>query len=88
MSVSTRMSVDSSAFKQGVDQARASLKTLDAALKNNEASFRAGGNAEIYMTQKSQLLNDKMTKQRELVNTLQQRMARMKESGVSPLSTE
>lgn len=88
MSVSTRMSVDSSAFKQGVDQARASLKTLDAALKNNEASFRAGGNAEIYMTQKSQLLNDKMTKQRELVNTLQQRMAKMKESGVSPLSTE
>lgn len=88
MSVSTRMSVDSSGFKQGVDQARASLKTLDAALKNNEASFRAGGNAEIYMQQKTQLLNDKMTKQRELVNTLQTRMARMKEAGVSPLSTE
>ena len=88
MSVSTRMSVDSSGFKQGVDQARASLKTLDAALKNNEASFKAGGNAEIYMQQKTQLLNDKMTKQRELVNTLQARMARMKEAGVSPLSTE
>ena len=88
MSVSTRMSVDSSGFKQGVDQARASLKTLDAALKNNEASFKAGGNAEIYMQQKTQLLNDKMTKQRELVNTLQTRMARMKEAGVSPLSTE
>lgn len=88
MSSVTKMSVDSSGFKQGVDQAKASLKTLDAALKVNEASFKAGGNAEIYMQQKTQLLNDKMTKQRELVNTLQARMARMRDAGVNPLSTE
>ena len=88
MAVSTRMSVDSSGFKQGIDQARASLKTLDAALKTNEASFKAGGNAEIYMQQKTQLLNDKMTKQRDLVTMLQGKMAQMKAAGVSPLSTE
>lgn len=88
MAVSTRMSVDSSGFKQGIDQARASLKTLDAALKTNEASFKAGGNAEIYMQQKTQLLNDKMTKQRDLVTMLQGKMEKMKAAGVSPLSTE
>lgn len=88
MAVSTRMSVDSSGFKQGIDQAKASLKTLDAALKTNEASFKAGGNAEIYMQQKTQLLNDKMSKQRDLVTMLQGKMEKMKAAGVSPLSTE
>lgn len=88
MSVSTRIDVDVTGFKQGVDQARASLKTLDAALKTNEASFKAGGNAEIYMQQKTQLLNDKMSKQRELVNTLQAQMKKMRDAGVDPLSTD
>lgn len=88
MSVSTRIDVDVTGFKQGVDQARASLKTLDAALKTNEASFKAGGNAEIYMQQKTQLLNDKMGKQRELVNTLQAQMKKMRDAGVDPLSTD
>lgn len=88
MAVSEKLSVDASGFKQGIDQARASLKTLDAALKTNEASFRAGGNAEIYMQQKTELLNGKMTKQRELVTMLQSKLAQMKATGVSPLSTE
>lgn len=83
-----KLSVDSTGFKQGIDQAKASLKTLDAALKTNEASFKAGGNAEIYMQQKTQLLNDKMTKQRDLVTMLQGKMEKMKAAGVSPLSTE
>lgn len=88
MAVSERLSVDASGFKQGIDQARASLKTLDAALKTNEASFKAGGNAEIYMQQKTQLLNDKMSKQRDLVTMLQGKLEKMKAAGVSPLSTE
>lgn len=88
MGVSTQASFDASGFKAGVTQAQAALKTLDAALKNNEASFRAGGNAEIYMQQKTQLLNDKMAQQRSLVNQLQSGLERMRANGVSPAAAE
>ena len=86
--VNYKIGADSSAFKQGVSEAQASLKTLDAALKVNEASFKAGGDAEVYMTQKTQLLSDKMTKQKQLVTQLQQGLKQMRESGVAPTSVE
>ena len=35
------------------------FKTLDAALKVNENSFKVAGDAQIYMSQKTQLLTDK-----------------------------
>ena len=88
MGVSTQASFDATGFKAGVSQAQAALKTLDAALKTNEASFRAGGDAETYMQQKTQLLNDKMAAQKNLVAQLQAGLNRMKASGIDPLSAE
>lgn len=88
MGVSTQASFDATGFKAGVSQAQAALKTLDAALKTNEASFRAGGDAETYMQQKTQLLNDKMAAQKNLIAQLQAGLNRMKASGIDPLSAE
>lgn len=88
MGVNYQIGADASSFKQGVSEAQASLKTLDAALKNNEASFKAGGNAQIFMEQKTQLLNDKMAKQKQLVTQLQQGLQKMREAGVAPTSVE
>lgn len=84
----TKIGVDASGFRTGVAQAKAALKSLDASLKVNEASFKAGGNAEIYMQQKMQLLNDKMQKQSDLVKQLQGGLDKMRASGVNPLSVE
>ena len=86
MSVNYKVGADVGSFKQGMSEAQASLKTLDAALKVNEASFKAGGDAEIYMQQKTQLLTDKMTKQKALVTQLQTGLRQMREQGVSPTS--
>lgn len=86
--VNYKIGADSSAFKQGVKEAQASLKTLDAALKVNEASFKAGGDAQIYMQQKTQLLSDKMAKQKQMVTQLQQALRLMRENGVSPTSVQ
>ena len=83
-----KIGADVGNFKQGVSEAQASLRTLDAALKVNEASFKAGGDAQIYMQQKTQLLNDKMTRQRQLVEQLQQGLRQMREQGVKPTSEE
>ena len=88
MGVNYQIGADASSFKQGVSEAQASLKTLDAALKNNEASFKAGGNAQIFMEQKTQLLSDKMAKQKQLVTQLQQGLKQMREAGVAPTSVE
>ena len=87
MAVNYKIGADVGSFKQGVSEAQASLKTLDAALKVNEASFKAGGDAQVYMRQKTQLLTDKMNKQKQLVTQLQQGLRQMREQGVSPTST-
>ena len=86
--VNYKLGADVGSFKQGMNEAQASLKTLDAALKVNEASFKAGGDAQVYMQQKTQLLTDKMTKQKTLVTQLQQGLKQMREQGVKPTSTE
>lgn len=88
MAVNYKIGADASSFKQGVNEAQASLKTLDAALKVNEASFRAGGDAQVYMEQKTQLLTDKMNRQKQLVTQLQAGLQRMKDQGVAPTSVE
>ena len=85
--VNYKIGADVGSFNQGVSEAQASLKTLDAALKVNEASFKAGGDAQVYMQQKTQLLTDKMNKQKQLVTQLQQGLRQMREQGVSPTST-
>lgn len=88
MSVSSKASFDVSGFKSGVTQAQAALKSLDASLKNNEASFKAGGNAEIYMEQKTQLLNSKMIQQKKLVDELSNGLKAMEQQGISKTSAE
>lgn len=88
MAVNYKIGADASSFKQGVNEAQASLKTLDAALKVNEASFRAGGNAQIYMEQRTKLLSDKMKQQKDLVTQLQQGLQQMRTQGISPTSVE
>lgn len=86
--VDFKIGADSSAFKQGVSEAQASLKTLDAALKVNEASFKAGGDAQVYMQQKTQLLTDRMNRQKALVTQLQQGLQQMRAQGIAPTSVE
>ena len=56
MAVTTKLNVDIGGFKTGMQEAQNSVKTLDAALKKNEAQFKATGNAEEYMSNKANLL--------------------------------
>ena len=43
-------------FKQNINQAKQTVKTLDAQLALSEKQFKANGDAESYMTEKSELL--------------------------------
>ena len=64
--ISTKMSVSGlSQYKSAMSQAAQSVKTLDAQLKQNEAQYKASGDREAYMAEKSKLLADKLKAQKE-----------------------
>ena len=85
---STKMSVDVSQFKSGMQQAQATVRMLDAELKRNEAQFKATGNAEQYMADKTRLLKDQLQNQKAVVSQIEGAMKKMQDAGVSKTSTE
>ena len=88
MAVTTKLNVDIGGFKTGMQEAQNSVKTLDAALKKNEAQFKATGNAEEYMSNKANLLNQKMQKQEQVAKGAANALAEMNKNGVDPASKE
>ena len=88
MSVTTKMSVDVSGFKRGMAEAQASVKTMDAALKKNEAQYKATGNAEDYMSKKADILKQKLDSQNKAAKAAEQALQAMGKNGVDPASQE
>lgn len=84
---STKISADVSQFKSAMAQASASVKTLDAALKANEAQYRLTGDRETYMAQKTAALNSQLAKQQSIAKAAEQAMAAMTKNGVDKSST-
>ena len=86
MATSVKLGVDVSAFKSGIKDAQANVKALGAELKRNEAQFKATGNAEQYLTDKTRLLKMQMTAQKNEINNLEQALSKMRSAGVVPTS--
>ena len=88
MAVNIKLGVDYAGFKQGMREAQASVNTLDAALKKNEAQFKATGDAEQYMSQKSEILRQKMQSQKAVVENAARALAEMNKKEIPQTSTE
>ena len=87
--ISVKMGVTGvSQFRQSMAQGAQSVKTLDAALKKNEAQFKATGDAETYMATKSKLLEQQIKAQKGVVEDAQKALELMAKSGVEPASKE
>jgi chromosome segregation ATPase len=67
-------------------QAQASVKSLDAALKLNEKQFKATGDAENYMAQKTTLLQQKLEAQRKAAKNAEDALQTMRKNGVDEAS--
>ena len=81
--VNVKMGVSGVAqFKQNISTARNSLKTLDAQLALNEKQYKATGDAEGYMQEKSQLLELKLKEQKALVASTEGALKQMAENGI------
>lgn len=76
-----------SQFKQGMNQAKSAVKTLDAQLALNEKQFKATGDAESYMTEKAELLKAKLEQQKTVVANAEKALEQMRANGVERSST-
>ena len=86
--VSVKMGVSGiSQFKQGMNEAQASVKTLDAALKANEKQFARSGDAEAHYAAQTTLLNQKLKQQKEIIANAEKALKQMESNGVKQSST-
>ena len=72
-----------SQFKSGMSDAQASIKGIDAALKLNEKQMAANGRAEDALASKTELLNRKLEKQKEIAKNAEKALKQMKDNGVN-----
>lgn len=85
--VNVKMGVSGVAqFKQNINQAKQSLKTLDEQLKLNEKEFKASGDAQTYMETKAQLLNVKLEEQKAVLANAEKALEDMTNKGVDKAS--
>ena len=73
-------------FKQNMNVAKNSVKTLDEALKLNEKQFKATGDAEEYMKTKSELLKKKIEEQKAIASQAEKALDAMTRNGVDKAS--
>ena len=88
MAVNAKLGIDVSAFKSGIADANAQLKSFDAQLKFAEARMKETGNAEDGLVTKTSALNGKLETQRKLLKQYEQALKDMKDHGVNPLSKD
>ena len=73
-------------FKQNINTAKTSLKTLDEQLKLTEKQYKASGDAEEYMQQKSEQLKSKLEVQKSIVEETEKALQSMMDNGVDKSS--
>ena len=83
-----KMGVDVTQFKQGMQQAQQSAKTLNAQMKANESQFKATGDKEKYLTEKSKLLKEQLNAQKTAAANAEKALEAMRKNGVEKTSTE
>lgn len=86
MAVNVKLGVDLGSFNSSINQAKAQIKSFDAALKYAESSFKATGDAEAAMTTKTQALNGKLQAQKNMVQQYSNALQQMVSAGIDPMS--
>ena len=85
--VSVKMGVTGvSAFKRDINDAKATVAAMTAALKLNESQMKLTGNAESGMRTKADLLKQAIKAQTEIVEKAHAELAKLKNQGVDPAS--
>ena len=85
--VNVKMGVSGVAqFKTNMNQAKQAVKTLDAQLALSEKQFKATGDSESYMTEKSELLKAKLEQQKSVLANAEDALKSMASNGIDKTS--
>ena len=84
MAVNVKMGVDIGGFKNGIKEGQQILKTLDAEMKVAEAEFKATGNAEQLLANKTKTLTSQMNVQKGIMKNAEQALKQMTDAGIKP----
>ena len=84
MAVNVKMGVDIGGFKSGIQEGQNILKGLNAEMKSTEAEFKATGNAEQLLANKTKTLNSQLNVQKGIVDQASQALKRMDDAGIKP----
>jgi len=84
MAVSVKMDVDLSGFNSGIKEGQNILKGLNAEMKATEAEFKATGNAEKALEQKTKTLTSQLNVQKAIADQAAAALKKMEEHGVKP----
>ena len=84
MAVSVKMGVDLGSFKSGIQEGQNILKGLNAEMKATEAEFKATGNAEKALEQKTKTLNSQLQVQKGIADQAKAALEAMDKAGIEP----
>lgn len=74
-------------FKSAMSQGKSAVKALDAELKLSAAQYKASGDAEQYMADRSRILSQQIRAQEDVVSNAQRALEQMASQGVDKAST-
>ena len=71
-------------FKQNINTARQQMKTMETQLQLTEKQFKATGDQEAYMQEKTELLKAKMEEQKIVISNAESALKQMRDNGITP----
>ena len=84
MAVNVKLGVDLSGFNSGIREGQGILKGLNAEMKATEAEFKATGNAEQMLTNKTKVLSQQIRVQKGIATEAEKALKAMTDAGVDP----
>ena len=83
-----KLRADIGQYKQSMNEAKAATKTLDAEMKLAQTQFKATGDAENYLQQRTRILAQQITQQEKAAKNARDAMAKMAQNGIEPSNVE
>lgn len=83
-----KLRADIGPYKQSMNEAKAATKTLDAEMKLAQTQFKATGDAENYLQQRTKILAQQIAQQEKAATSARDAMAKMAQNGVKESDVE
>ena len=87
MAVNVKLGVDLSSFTSGIREGQNVMKGLNAEMKATDAAFKATGNAEQMLANKTKVLNSQIQIQKGIADQAQQALQALTNAGAAEVRT-